>query len=284
LEDKNKQLEAARHAADAANQTKSQFLASMSHELRTPLTAIIGFSEMLQADAEADGKPEQVEDLTRIHDSATHLLGLINDILDLSKVEAGKMELHLEPFEISRLIREVVNTVQPLVAKRTNTLVVECPADIGSMRADQTRLRQALLNLLSNANKFTEKGTITLRVEQASRLSRISSPEATSPNGSSVRNSTEEVRDMRDACPAVEFSVTDTGIGMTPEQQAKLFQAFTQAEASTQQKYGGTGLGLAISRKFARMMGGDIAVQSEAGKGSTFTLTLPAVVPESGVK
>src|SRR5439155_23188261 len=162
LESKNVELAAAKDAAEAASRTKSTFLANMSHELRTPLTAIIGFSEMLLGEAEADGKKEQAEDLTRINESATHLLGLINDILDLSKVEAQKMELNLETFDIARLVTEVRNTIQPLVAKKSNTLVVECPADIGSMRADPTKVRQALLNLLSNANKFTDQGEIRL--------------------------------------------------------------------------------------------------------------------------
>jgi signal transduction histidine kinase/CheY-like chemotaxis protein/ligand-binding sensor domain-containing protein/protocatechuate 3,4-dioxygenase beta subunit len=254
LEATNKELAEAKEAADAANQAKSTFLASMSHELRTPLTAIIGFSEMLLAEAETDGKKEQAEDLTRINDSATHLLGLINDILDLSKVEAGKMELHLETFNVAQLIADVRDTIQPLVAKKANRLIVDCPADIGSMSADLTKVRQALLNLLSNANKFTEMGTIRLT---ASRASLNSEPSTLS------------------------FAISDTGIGMTAEQVSRLFQAFTQVDSSTARKYGGTGLGLAITRQFCELMGGRVEVQSEPGKGSTFTLRLPSEVAKA---
>ena len=187
------------------------------------------------------------------------MLGLINDILDLSKVEAGKIELHLETFDVAQLVADVRDTIQPLVAKKTNQLIVECPASIGSMRSDLTKVRQALLNLLSNANKFTEKGTIRLAARRSS------------PGG---------------APATLNFSITDTGIGMTPEQVAKLFQAFTQADSSTARKYGGTGLGLAITRQFCELMGGSVEVQSEPGKGSTFTIRLPveatkARVPEA---
>jgi signal transduction histidine kinase/DNA-binding response OmpR family regulator len=249
LQASNQELERAKETADAANQAKSTFLASMSHELRTPLTAIIGFSEMLLAEAQTDGKKEQAEDLTRINDSATHLLGLINDILDLSKVEAGKMELHLETFDVAKLVADVRETLQPLVAKNTNRLMVDCPANIGAMRSDLTKVRQALLNLLSNANKFTESGTIKLDVR---------------------RQSSDTI-----------FIINDTGIGMTPEQVSRLFQAFTQADSSTARKYGGTGLGLAITRQFCELMGGSVAVQSEPGKGSTFTLRLPSEVAKA---
>ncbi|HSU56587.1 MAG TPA: response regulator, partial [Candidatus Dormibacteraeota bacterium] len=262
LAESNRQLdmargaaEQARAAADAASQTKSQFLASMSHELRTPLTAIIGFSEMLLTEAEADQKKEQAEDLTRINDSATHLLGLINDILDLSKVEAGKMELHIENFEVLRLVAEVRSTLEPLAQKKSNRLVVDCPQDIGAMRADQTKVRQALLNLLSNANKFTENGIVRLEVRRAAPLNSHPS--------------------------TINFIVSDTGIGMTPEQMSRLFQAFTQADSSTARKYGGTGLGLAITRQFCELMGGSVDVQSEPGKGSTFTIRLPAEVTKT---
>ena len=254
LEAKNQELAFAKEAADAANKAKSQFLASMSHELRTPLTAIIGFSEMLLAEAQADGKPEQAEDLTRINGSATHLLDLINGILDLSKVEAGKMDLHLENFDVAKLVNEVRNTIQPLVTKKTNQLYVTCPADIGTMRADQTKVRQALLNLLSNANKFTERGKIDLTVSRAA-------------NG--------------DQPGTLTFTVADTGIGMTATQVSKLFKAFSQADSSTARKYGGTGLGLAITKQFCELMGGSVEVQSEAGKGSTFIIHLPAEVVKS---
>ncbi|MEQ2005736.1 MAG: response regulator [Limisphaerales bacterium] len=242
--------EEARQQAEAANRTKSSFLASMSHELRTPLTAIIGFSEMLLSDAQADGRTEAADDLQRIMDSAKHLLHLINEILDLSKIEAQKMELHLERFEVANIIREVGNTITPLVKKNSNRLVVTAGHDLGSMNADITKLRQSLLNLLSNANKFTEKGEVTLDVERV----------------------------VRGGVAYIRFAVGDTGIGMTPVQLGKLFQAFQQADSSTSRKYGGTGLGLVITRKFCELMGGGVTVTSEPGKGSTFTIELPAEV------
>jgi PAS domain S-box-containing protein len=236
----------ARRGAEAASNAKSQFLASMSHELRTPLNAIIGYSEMVQEEVEDLGKPELVVDLTKIRTAGHHLLALINDILDLSKIEAGRMELYLETFELRRLVDEVVTTVQPLVQKNANQFVVEVPEQPGVMHADLTKVRQMLLNLLSNACKFTERGTITLTI----------------------------VRE-RDA---VQFSVRDTGIGMTAQQMDRLFEAFAQAAASTTSKYGGTGLGLAITKQFSHMMGGDVTVASEVGRGSTFTIRLPATV------
>jgi signal transduction histidine kinase/DNA-binding response OmpR family regulator len=260
--------ETARATADEANKSKSAFLANMSHELRTPLNAIIGYSEMLQEEAEDVGQKEFVPDLEKIHGAGKHLLGLINDVLDLSKIESGKMTLYLEDFDVARLVQEVAATVQPLIARNGNTLEVDCPPDLGTMHADLTKVRQTLFNLLSNASKFTEKGIITLRVRN--NECQMTDAETTPASDGFMRHSS-----------FVIFQVSDTGIGMTPEQQAKLFQAFTQADASTSRKFGGTGLGLAISRKFCEMMGGDIAVQSEHGKGSTFTVTLPSVVREA---
>jgi len=242
----------AREAAEAASRAKSTFLANMSHELRTPLNAIIGYSEMLAEDFQDEGLEDFVPDLQKIRAAGRHLLSLINDVLDLSKIEAGKMELYLETFEVSRLIEDVVSTVQPLVEKNANTLEIHHADDLGTMYADLTKVRQSLFNLLSNAVKFTEQGTITLDV----------------------------VRETVDGTDWVTFRVSDTGIGMTPEQVEKLFQAFSQAEALTARKYGGTGLGLAVTRRFCQMMGGDISVESEYGVGSTFTIRLPAEVVE----
>jgi len=231
-----------------ASQHKSQFLANMSHELRTPLNAIIGVSEMLREDAEA--LKQDTEPLDRVLGAARHLLALINDILDLSKIEAGRMELHLETFPLVPLIEDVSKTIEPMATKSGNRLVIDCPADLGNIHADQTRFRQSLLNLASNANKFTDKGTVTIAAHQGQ----------------------ESGRDW------IALAVTDTGIGMTPEQMGKLFQEFSQASSTTATKYGGTGLGLAISRRFCQMMGGDITVESKPGAGSTFTIRLPRVV------
>lgn len=264
-----KAAEAAKDAAEVASRAKSLFLANMSHELRTPLNAIIGYSEMLQEEAQDTGQESFVPDLEKIHGAGKHLLGLINDVLDLSKIEAGKMTLYLEDFDVPKMVKEVAATVQPLITRNGNKLEVDCPADLGQMHADVTKVRQTLFNLLSNASKFTEQGTITLTVGQASRRS---------PSGEEK----EKIRDRRDACPTLEFRVSDTGIGMTAEQLARLFQAFSQADASTSRKYGGTGLGLAISRKFCQLMGGDITVESEPLKGSTFTVTLPRIVAADG--
>ena len=259
LENKNSQLERARDLAETASRSKSVFLANMSHELRTPLTAIIGFTEILQDEAKADGKAEQEEDLGRIYDSARHLLGLINGILDLSKIEAQKMEIHLETFPIKTLVNDVASMLRPLVDKKGNRLVIVCSEDIGEMHADISKVRQCLLNLLGNANKFTEKGSIRLEVKKT----------ANSNDGATTLNS---------HLLTISFVVIDEGIGMSQEQLEKLFEAFTQGESSTSRKYGGTGLGLTITKHFAEMMNGTVSVESELAKGSTFTLTLPVEV------
>jgi signal transduction histidine kinase/DNA-binding response OmpR family regulator len=246
-----KSAEEARHEAEAASRTKSTFLASMSHELRTPMNAIIGYSEMLMEEAEDNGDQSALGDLKKIHSSGRHLLALINDILDLSKIEAGKMDIFVECFDIGRMISDVVATIEPLVQKNHNTLYIEAPDNLGSIQSDLTKVRQGLFNLLSNACKFTREGTITLRVSRQK-----------SGDGEWAL-----------------FQVSDTGIGITPEQVGRLFEAFSQADNSTTRLYGGTGLGLNITRKFCQLLGGDVSVESEPGKGSTFTIKLP-LIPE----
>jgi signal transduction histidine kinase len=239
IQDKNRQLQ-------LASEHKSQFLASMSHELRTPLNAIIGLTEMVVSNAARFGTEKALEPLRRVNAAGTHLLSLINEVLDLSKIEAGKLELNPEPVNLPRLIDEVIGTAGQLAEKNKNRLIVETQENVGALHADTMRLKQILLNLLSNACKFTKEGEVALRVRK--------------------------VADGRDW---VELAVADTGIGLTAEQQAKLFQEFTQADSLTARRYGGTGLGLALSRKLARMMGGDVTVTSEPGKGSVFTVRLP---------
>jgi PAS domain S-box-containing protein len=243
------ELSEARRDAEGANRAKSQFLANMSHELRTPLNAIIGYSEMLQEEAADAGLPTFVPDLGKIHTAGKHLLALINDVLDLSKIEAGKMEVFLETFDVGAMLDEVAMTIDPMVAKNQNALTIERHGDLGTMHADLVKVRQMLLNLLSNACKFTERGQITVDVRRAP--------------GTQGDHLT--------------FAVRDSGIGMTSDQMGRLFESFSQAEASTARRYGGTGLGLALTRRFAEMLGGSVSVESAPGIGSTFRLRLPAV-------
>jgi signal transduction histidine kinase/CheY-like chemotaxis protein len=256
LERHQQELQSLMEAAESANSAKSQFLANMSHELRTPMNAIIGYSEMLAEDAGERGLELFVRDLNRINTAGKQLLTLINDILDLSKIEAGRMDLYLETFDIGEMLADISTTIQPLIDKNANRLVVDLPPAVGSMHADLTKVRQILFNLLGNASKFTKSGTIAVGVR---------------------RTAADQGREW------IVFEVGDSGIGLTPEQAAKVFDSFTQADASTTRKYGGTGLGLTITRKFCEMMGGEISVESEPGKGAIFTVRLPAQVADQSL-
>jgi signal transduction histidine kinase len=248
----NEELLLAKREAEAANRAKSNFLSSMSHELRTPLNAILGYSELLIEDAEDAGEEEKISDLDKIRGAGRHLLSLISDVLDMSKIEAGKMKVLIEEFDIAALVEDVLGIIAPLMESNRNKLVIELDPHIGTMRSDEVKLRQSLINLLSNSAKFTKDGQVRLRVQ------RLGEP----------------------GISWLQFSVADTGIGMTPKQSAKMFQTFTQADdAGTTEEFGGTGLGLAISKQFCNMLGGDITVESALDKGSTFTMTLPAIAP-----
>jgi signal transduction histidine kinase len=247
-------LRVAKEAAEQADRTKSQFLAMVSHELRTPLTTIIGYSEMLLEQAASDNLPQYADDLTQVHTSANHLLTLINDILDLSKIEANKIELARDPFDPAAVIRDLMVSVDPLAKKNNNAISLDCPPDLGPAVGDATRVRQCVLNLIANACKFTTGGQVKV---------------------SAYRTSAEGLEWIR-------VEVADTGIGMSPDQMDRLFQPFTQVDSSAGRKHGGTGLGLAISMRLAQAMGGRILVESQLGKGSVFTLVVRAMLPKKG--
>jgi len=260
------ELHEAKVAAEAANRSKSAFLANMSHELRTPLNAIINYSEMLQEDAQDSGSEDFLPDLEKIQTAGKHLLDMISDILDISKIEAGHVTLYLENFDVATMIEEVMTTAQPLVEKKGNALALKTKGELGTMYADQPKVRQILLNLLSNAAKFTEKGVITIGVERI----KIDKSRPMKPNKNNDFQSSSNYTSQ-----VLMFRVSDTGIGMTDEQLEQIFKPFTQADASTTRKYGGTGLGLTISQRLCQILGGEISVESEDGKGSTFIVSLP---------
>ena len=250
------ELRRAKEAAEEASRSKSQFLANMSHELRTPLNAIIGYSELMREEAEDLALPSFIRDLTKIESAGKHLLALINGVLDIAKIEAGKMDLHAETFDVAHMLDEVAATVAPVVEKNGNRFEIVKGTGLGSMHTDVTKVRQSLFNLLGNAGKFTQNGSVHLEA-------------ARETDGAGVE--------------WMVFHVRDTGVGMTPVQAAKVFEAFTQADASTTRKFGGTGLGLAITREFSRMIGGDATVESELGRGSVFTLRVPAKLPANNM-
>jgi signal transduction histidine kinase len=253
VQERTLELEQTKDLAETATKAKSQFLANMSHELRTPLNAIIGYSELLVDMANEEGNDVGVRNLERITASGKHLLFLVNDILDLARVEAGKMDLFIEDFDIFGVIEEVRVVSEALIPINNNTMCIDCTGDVGYMRTDQLKVRQILLNLMSNAAKFTDHGEISLSAK----------------------------RDYRDGDDWIIFTITDTGIGMTPEEAEKLFQPFTQADASMVRKYGGSGLGLSLCLSLSRMMGGDITMQTKSGVGSTFEINLPASISAS---
>ncbi len=272
-ERQREQAEREREVARAASQAKSLFLANMSHEFRTPLNAIIGYGELLMDDAKEMGNEETVADLQRILTAGNHLLSLVDNVLDISKIESGKMQLHLETFEISTLVDQVETTIRSLTEKKGNTFQVLQHAG-GTMHADFTKVRQAIFNLLSNANKFTEQGTITLEVL-------CEAPHTEADNAGNTDDGVGNgVWSECNPAAAIIFRVHDTGIGIPPEQVEHIFESFVQADVSTTRRYGGTGLGLAITRQFCRMMGGDLTAESVVGQGSVFTIRLPTVVAE----